>query len=266
MTGKVRIQLSVMMFLEFFIWGSWFVTMGIYLPNTVQSDGGEIAMAYSTQSWGAILAPFVIGLIADRYFNAERILGILHLAGAVLMYLLYRTEDFTLFFPYLLAYMIMYMSSLALVNSVSFNQMRDPGKEFAFVRVFGTVGWIAAGLLISLLNWDSQQGIAEGFLRNTFLMAAISSAVLGFFCFTLPKTPPRADRSKNVMLRDILGLDALALLKDRNFLVFFLASVLISIPLAFYYQHAGQFLGEIGVANPAGKMTIGQVSEILFML
>ncbi|MGB7394911.1 MAG: nucleoside permease [Pricia sp.] len=266
MTAIVRTQLSFMMFLEFFIWGSWFVTMGIYLPNTLKSDGGEIAMAYSTQSWGAILAPFVIGLIADRYFNAERILGMLHLLGAVLMYLLYQTDDFALFLPYLFVYMIMYMSTLALVNSVSFNQMADSGKEFAFVRVFGTVGWITAGLLISFLNWDSQQGISEGTLRNTFLMASIASGVLGIFSFTLPKTPPRADVSKKVSISDILGLDALSLLKDRNFLIFFLASVLISIPLAFYYQHAGQFLGEIGVANPAGKMTVGQVSEILFML
>lgn len=266
MTGTIRAQLSIMMFLEFFVWGSWYVTMGIYLPNTLGSDGGEIAMAYSTQSWGAILAPFIIGLIADRYFNAERILSVLHLLGAVLMYLLYQATDFTLFFPYLLGYMILYMSTLALVNSVSFNQMKDPGKEFAFVRVFGTLGWIVAGLLISYLNWDSERGISEGILRNTFLMAAISSAVLGLFSFTLPKTPPRADRSKKVSVSDVLGLDALSLLKDRNFLVFFLASVLICIPLAFYYQHAGQFLGQIGVANPAGKMTIGQVSEILFML
>jgi len=266
MNNKVRAQLSIMMFLEFFVWGSWFVTMGIYLPNTLQSNGAEIAMAYSTQSWGAILAPFVIGLIADRYFNAERILGVLHLLGAGLMYLLYGATDFEIFFPYLLVYMIMYMSTLALVNSVSFNQMKDPAKEFSFVRVFGTIGWIAAGLLISYFNWDSQNGISEGILRNTFLMAAMSSAALGLFCFTLPKTPPRADKSKKIAVKDILGLDALALLKDRNFLIFFLASVLICIPLAFYYQHAGQFLGEIGVANPAGKMTIGQISEILFML
>lgn len=262
----VRLQLSLMMFLEFFVWGSWYVTMGIYLPNTLGSDGAEIAMAYSTQSWGAILAPFIIGLIADRFFNAERILGVLHLLGAVLMYLLYQTTDFTLFFPYLLAYMILYMSSLALVNSVSFNQMNNPAKEFAQVRVFGTIGWIAAGLLISYLNWDSQEGISEGILRNTFLMAAISSALLGVFCFTLPKTPPRMDKKKKVSISDILGLEALGLLKDRNFLIFFMASVLICIPLAFYYQHAGQFLGEIGVTNPAGKMTIGQISEILFML
>ncbi|MGB5272771.1 MAG: nucleoside permease [Flavobacteriaceae bacterium] len=266
MKNSIRVQLSVMMFLEFFIWGSWFVTMGIYLPNTLNSSDPEIGLAYSTQSWGAILAPFVIGLIADRYFNAERILGALHLMGAVLMYLLYSTDDFSFFFPYLLAYMVMYMSTLALVNSVSFNQMKDPAKEFSFVRVFGTLGWITAGLLISFFGWDSQEGIADGILRNTFLMSSISSGILGIFSFTLPKTPPRADRAKKITLSEILGLEALALLKDRNFLIFFLASVLICIPLAFYYQHAGQFLGEVGVSNPAGKMTIGQISEILFML
>jgi len=189
MNPKIRVRLSVMMFLEFFIWGSWFVTMGIYLPNTLKSSGGEIALAYSTQSWGAILAPFIIGLIADRYFNAERILGVLHLLGGVLMYLLYSAPDFTMFYPLLLGYMIMYMSTLALVNSISFRQMTDPAKEFSTVRVFGTIGWIAAGLAISYLNWDSQTGISEGTLRNTFLMASISSALLGVFSFTLPKTP-----------------------------------------------------------------------------
>ena len=216
MGAKIRVQLSVMMFLEFFVWGSWFVTLGIYLPNTLGSNGGEIAMAYSTQSWGAILSPFIIGLIADRFFNAERILGFLHLLGAVLMYLLYQATDFGGFFPYLLAYMVMYMSTLALVNSVSFGQMKDPAKEFSFVRVFGTAGWIVAGILISILNWDSQAGISEGLLRNTFLMASISSAILGVFSFTLPKTPPKANKSEKVSVTQMLGLDALSLLKDRK--------------------------------------------------
>ena len=266
MNSKVRAGLSVMMFLEFFIWGSWYVTMGIYLPNTLGSDDPEVAIAYSTQAWGAILSPFIIGLIADRFFNAEKVLGTIHLLGAVLMYMLYTATDFSIFYPFLLGYMIIYMSTLALVNSISFNQMKNPAKEFSFVRVFGTVGWIVAGLLISFFGWDSQTGISDGILRNTFLMASISSAILGVFSFTLPKTPPRVDRTKKVTLSEILGLEALGLLKDRNFLVFFLASILICIPLAFYFQHAGQFLGEVGVTNPAGKMTIGQISEILFML
>ena len=267
MKTTVKVQLSLMMFLEFFIWGGWFVTMGIYLPNTLKSSGAEIALAYSTQSWGAIIAPFIIGLIADRYFNAERILGVLHLIGAFLMYQIANAEEFTVFYPYILGYMILYMPTLALVNSVSFNQMDNPARQFSLVRVFGTIGWIVAGLVISyVFHWDSEENVAQGMLRNTFLMTAVASALLGIFSFTLPRTPPKADRSEKVSVSDILGLDALKLLKDRNFLVFFIASILICIPLAFYYQHAGQFLGEIGVTNPAGKMTIGQASEVIFML
>lgn len=263
----IQFQLSLMMFLEFFIWGGWFVTMGIYLPNTLNTSGAETAMAYSTQSWGAILAPFIIGLIADRFFNAERILGILHLIGAFLMYQMANAADFGVFYPYVLGYMIAYMPTLALVNSVSFNQMNDPAKQFSFVRVFGTIGWIVSGLVISyIFFWDSEEGVAGGMLKNTFLMTAVASGLLGLFSFTLPKTPPKIGKDQKISISDILGLDALKLLKNRNFLIFFLTSILICIPLGFYYQHAGQFLGEIGVAKPAAKMTIGQISEVLFML
>ncbi|WP_422858377.1 nucleoside permease [Flagellimonas sp. S174] len=266
MNSIAKFQLSFMMFLEFFIWGGWFVTMGIYLPNTLDASGAEIASAYSSQSWGAIIAPFIIGLIADRYFNAEKVLGILHLIGAFLMYQIANASDISVFIPYVYGYMIAYMPTLALVNSVAFNQMKDPSKEFAFVRVFGTIGWIVAGLAISFFGWDSEAGVQEGLLKNTFLMVAGASALLGVFSFTLPKTPPKTSKGEKVTISDILGLEALKLLKNRNFLIFFIASVLICIPLAFYYQHAGQFLGEIGVSNPAGKMTIGQISEVLFML
>lgn len=253
------------MFLEFFIWGGWFVTMGSYLANNLSASGAQSALAYSTQSWGAIIAPFVIGLIADRYFNAERLLGIIHLVGAALMYFLYQAEEFSQFYPYLLAYMILYMPTLALVNSVSFRQMDEPSRHFGKIRVWGTIGWILAGLAISyLFAWDSQAGLAEGLLRRTFLMSAIGSLVLGVFSFTLPATPPQAGQGGS--LSELLGLDALLLLKDRNFLVFFVASILICIPLAFYYQHANQFLTEIQLANATGKQTIGQMSEVLFML
>lgn len=256
-----------MMFLEFFIWGGWFVTLGTFLGNNLKATGGEVAMAFSTQSWGAIIAPFIIGLIADRYFNAERILGVLHLAGAILMYQMYTAVDFAGFYPYVLGYMILYMPTLALVNSVSFNQMKDPTREFPRIRVFGTIGWIVAGLIISyVFLWDSPESRAEGMLRNTFLMVSIVSGVLGIFSFTLPKTPPKVDKEEKVSISAILGLDALKLLKDKNFLIFFISSVLICIPLAFYYQNANPFLAEIGMNNPTGKMTIGQVSEVGFML
>ncbi len=267
MKKTTQIQLSAMMFLEFFIWGGWFVTLGTFLGNNLSATGAEIGMAYSTQSWGAIIAPFIIGLIADRFFNAEKILGLLHITGAVLMYQMSQTTEFSLFYPYVLGYMIAYMPTLALVNSVSFNQMTDPAKEFSYIRVWGTVGWIVAGLGISyMFHWDSALGIKEGMLQNTFLMTAIASLILGVFSFTLPKTPPKVGKEEKIKLSDILGLDALNLLKDRNFLIFFISSILICIPLAFYYQNANMFFAEIGVENATGKMTIGQISEVLFML
>ena len=267
MKKSIQFQLSFMMFLEFFIWGAWFVTLGTFMGNNLSATGAETGMAYSTQSWGAIIAPFIIGLIADRFFNAEKILGVLHLIGAVLMYMMFQANDFTTFYPYVLGYMIAYMPTLALVNSVAFKQMKDPAKEFSFIRVWGTIGWILAGLLISYyFHWDSKENAAAGMLQNTFLMTAIVSVVLGVFSFFLPKTPPSIGKDDTVTISSILGLDALKLLKDRNFLVFFISSVLICIPLAFYYQNANPFLSEIGVENPTGKMTIGQASEVVFML
>ena len=267
MNFTTKLQLSLMMFLQFFIWGGWFVTLGTFLGNNLGASGAETAMAFSTQSWGAIIAPFIIGLIADRYFNAERILGILHLVGALLMYQMANATDFNGFYPYVLGYMIAYMPTLALVNSVSFNQMKDPAKEFSLIRVFGTIGWIVAGLVISyVFHWDAEEAIQSGALANTFSMVAIASAFLGLFSFTLPKTPPSNTDGEALSLGDLLGLDALNLLKDRNFLMFFITSVLICIPLAFYYQQANPFLVELGMENPTGKMTIGQASEVLFML
>lgn len=267
MNSTTKVQLSVMMFLQFFIWGGWFVTLGTFLGNNLGASGAEIGMAFSTQSWGAIIAPVFIGLIADRFFNAERILGVFHLIGAILMYLMAQAGDFSGFYPYVFGYMLVYMPTLALVNSVSFYQMKDPAKEFSIIRVFGTLGWIVAGLFISYwFRWDAQEAIANGALANTFIMVAIASALLGLFSFSLPKTPPSNTGGENLSLGDLLGFDALKLLKDRNFLMFFITSILICIPLAFYYQQANPFLVELGMENPTGKMTLGQISEVLFML
>jgi len=266
MSTKTKIQLSLMMFLQFFIWGGWFVTLGTFLGNDLNATGAETGMAFSTQSWGAIIAPFFIGLIADRYFNAEKILGVLHLIGAVIMYYMAQAESFDAFYPLVFAYMVAYMPTLALVNSVSFFQMKDPAKEFSLIRVFGTIGWIVAGLVISyVFHWDSKESISQGALSNTFIMVAIASLILGLISFTLPKTPP-SQSDGAISISDILGLDALKLLKDRNFLMFFITSILICIPLAFYYQQANPFLVELEMENPTGKMTLGQISEVLFML
>jgi nucleoside transporter len=159
------------------------------------------------------------------------------------------------------------MPTIALANSVSFKQMKDPEKEFSSIRVFGTIGWVVAGLLISFLfHWDTEQNTAKGLLKNTFLLSGIASLCLGLLSFTLPKTPPLKSAGEKVSLKQILGLDALKLLKDKNFAVFFIASVLICIPLAFYYQNTHAFLTNLGVKDPTGKMTIGQVSEVLFLL
>src|SRR3984893_15721715 len=263
----IRFRLCTMMFLQFFIWGGWFVTMGSYLASTLHANGAQSALAYSTQSWGAIIAPFIVGLIADRYFNAERLLGAFHIAGGILLYALFSARGFKAFYPCLLAYMILYMPTLALVNTISFRQMDEPAKHFSRVRVWGTIGWIVAGLGVSyLFAWDSRAGMAQGFLSKTFLMCSIASFALGIYSFTLPRTPPLPQPREPARLGRFLGLDALVLLRQKNFVVFLVASVLICIPLAFYYQNANQFLTEIQVANATGKQTIGQMSEVLFML
>lgn len=267
MKFTIRLQLSIMMFLSFFIWGGWFVTLGTFLGSNLQASGAETGSVFSTQSWGAIIAPFIIGLIADKYFNAEKILGVLHIAGAVVMYQMYNTVNIATFYPYTLLYMILYMPTLALINSVAFNQMTDPEKEFSSIRVFGTLGWIVAGLAISyIFHWDSREGTAAGLLKNTFLMTSVTSLILGLFSFTLPKTPPKKNTNEKASLSEMLGLNALSLLKDRNFAIFFVSSILICIPLAFYYQNANPFLSNVGMTNPTGKMTIGQISEVLFLL
>jgi nucleoside transporter len=267
MSHRMLIRLSSMMFLEFFIWGGWFVTLGTFLGNNLNATDPQIGQAFSTQSWGAIIAPFIFGLIADRYFNAEKMLGVIHLIGAVLLYLMGTSTDFVSFYPYVLGYFIIYMPTLALVNSVAFRQMDDPSSDFSKVRVWGTLGWIVSGLVISFVfSWDSSQNILEGSLKNTFMMCSLASLLLGLYSFTLPKTPPIADKQKTVSISKILGLDALKLLNDRNYALFFVSSILICIPLAFYFQNTNPFLTEIGVSNQTGKMTIGQISEVLFML
>ena len=267
MKSTVKFKLSLLMFLQFFIWGGWFVTLGTFLGNNLNATGGQIAMAFSTQSWGAIIAPVFIGLIADRFFNAEKILGFLHLLGGGLLYLMSITEDFSVFYPYVFVYMLLYMPTLALVNSVSFNQMKDTTSEFPLIRTFGTVGWIVSGLVISFVfGWDAQDSIADGALSNTFLMVAMASLMLGFFSFSLPKTAPYQQSQNKFSLKNALGWEAVKLLNDRNFLLFFIASILICIPLAFYYQQANPFLVSLKMDNPTAKMSLGQVSEVLFML
>jgi nucleoside transporter len=259
MTAGIRVKLSTMMFLEFFIWGAWFVTMGTYLTQTLHSTDVQSSTAYATQSFGAIIAPFIIGLIADKYFSAQKILGVLHLLGAALMYYETKAENFTAFYPAMLSYMIIYMPTLALVNSVSFKQMTDTSKEFPPIRIFGTLGWIVAGLIIGWLHWEQ-----KGTLVATFQVASVASLLLGLLSFTLPDTPP-AKKGQKTSFGDLIGLDSIGLLKNRSYLIFFLASVAICIPLAFYYNFTNPFLNEVGMKSAAGVQSLGQVSELAFM-
>ncbi len=260
MTASTRFKLSLMMFLEFFIWGAWFVTLGTYLVQNLRTTGTQVGVAFLTQSVGAIVAPFIIGLIADRFFSAQKILGVLHLLGAGLLWLASQATDFSAFYPYILTYMILYMPTLALVNSISFRQMQNPQKEFAPIRVLGTLGWIVAGLTIGWLNWEQ-----NGALGLTFKMAAGASLILGLFSFTLPATPP-IKKEGTTGIGDLLGLEAIRLLKNRSYLIFFLASIAICVPLSFYYGFTNLFLNEAGMKSAAGVQSLGQVSEVLFML
>ncbi len=251
-----RLRLSSLMFLEYFIWGSWYVTMGTYLFTNFKADAIQVGSSYANLSIAAIISPFFVGLIADRFFAAQKVLGVLHLMGGITLYYISTLGDFGSFWWLILLYTLLYMPTMALANSISFGQLKDPGKEFPAIRVFGTVGWIAAGLMISFF------GLENSVL--TFRIAAFSSILLGVFSFFLPKTPPKTNKDSS--LTAILGLDALVLFKDRSFLVFFISSIAICIPLSFYYSFTNSFLNDIGVSNTAGKMTLGQASEFFFML
>lgn len=268
MTLLLRVQLSLMMFLEYFIKGAWFVTLGTYLSSNLQATGLETANIFSTQSLGAVIAPFFIGLIADKYVNAEKLLGFLHLLGAFLLFMMYSATSAASFYPYVLTYFIAYMSSLAISNAISFRHLPDAKRQFPTIRVWGTVGWVISGIAISyIFHWDRTEAIAQGALKNTFLLGTLSSLFLGIFSFTLPKTPPAKKQitAKGSMV-SLFGFDALGLLKQKNFLVFFISAILICIPLAFYYQNANPFLAAIGLANPTAKMALGQFSEALCLL
>ena len=264
----LRLQLSSMMFLEFFIKGAWFVTLGTYLKSSLSASGLQVSAIFSTQSLGAVIAPFFIGFIADRYFNAEKVMAVLHLSGAGLLFMMYRSDNAAVFYPYVLFYFIAYMSSMALANSISFRHLSDAKRQFPSIRVFGTIGWVTSGIAISyIFHWDRPEAIAAGALKNTFLLGAGCSLLLSICCCFLPATPPlKKNKDHAFRWSDALGLQALALLKQRNFLVFFLTAIVICIPISFYYQYTNPYLVATGLPNPTAKMAMGQVFEALCLL
>ncbi len=252
----VRIQLMLMMFLMFFTWGSWYGQMGKYLFTTLNATGDQIGNAYATFSIASIIAPFFIGMIADRYFSAQKVMGILNLLGAAILYFLIQNQSADNFFWYILAYTLTFAPNLALSSSIAMNQMKDPGKEFPVIRVLGTIAWIVVTNIIGFYEVGDKVTI--------FQIAMFTSIAWAVFAFTLPNTPPKA--TGNATVGQILGTDALVLFKDRSFLIFFLSSVLVCIPLAFYYAHGNLSLTESNMTNVENKMSLGQVSEVGFML
>ena len=266
MTSTVRLKLSALMFLQYFVWGAWYVTMGTWLGETLHFSGEQIGLAAGSTALAAMISPFFLGMVADRFLATERILSLLHVLGGVVLFFASTQTTFGAFYGVILAYTLCYMPTLALSNSLSFRQMDDPGREFPPIRVLGTIGWIVAGLAIGTLGLEAT--------AMPLRIAGGASLLLGVFCLALPHTPPlerrgpagagRHERKPTVV--SILGLDALKLLGERSFAVFVLGSFLVCIPLQFYYAFANPFLNELSVTNAAGKMTLGQMSEIFFML
>ena len=250
-------SLALMMFMEYFIWGSWYVTMGTYMGEHLRSSGLQVGAAYSALAIATMISPFFVGMIADRYFSAQRIMGLLHLIGGALLYTATAISENNTFYWIILLYSLVYMPTIALSNSVAFGQMSDPGKQFPWIRVFGTLGWIVAGVLIGQLGIEKT--------NTTFIMASVVSAALGLYSFLLPNTPPKG-KAAGASASKALGTEAFVLLKNKPYLIFFIAAILVCIPLSFYYGFANPFLNELRVENAATKMTLGQISEAVFII
>lgn len=256
MKTTTYVRLSSMMFFEYFIWGVWYVTMGTYLTK-IGFEGNDIGSAYSTIAWAAIISAFFVSLIADKYFAAEKLTGILHIVGGILMYLASTIKTPDLFFWVLLAYALCYMPTIALTTAIGLHHCSEPEKQYPSIRVLGTLGWIVAGLSIGFLEIESGP--------EPMWLAALFSFILGLYSFTLPHTPPKS-KGETITIKEILGADALKLMKNRSFAILSISALLITLPFAMYHPLTNMFLNEIGVAKAASKMTLAQMSEVIFML
>ncbi len=281
MNSSLTVRFCILMFFQFFIWGVWYVPMWSYL-GTLDVASNLRGTAYAATGVAAMISPFIVGMIADRFFATQKVFGFLHLLGGVFLYLAGDATNWSEFYPFLLLHLICYMPTLALSNSLCFQNMEDPQRQFPPIRTLGTIGWIASGILVgSSFYFENEfRSIWPAFLGGSvppaewisismtsqpFMIGAVVSILLGLYSFSLPNTPPKL-KGKKVTPAEVLGLKALALMKDKSFAVFIVCSFLLCIPLSFYFQSANGFLKEMGVANSEGVMTLGQVSEIFFLL
>jgi len=261
--NSLKFKLSAMMFIEWFIWGAWFVPLWQYL-NHIGFSTSQIAWSYSCTSIAAIVSPVFVGVVADRYFSAQKVLSILHFVGAVLLFIIARQNTFESFIPALILYTLSYMPTVALTNSISFRNLENAEQDFPRIRVLGTIGWIFSGVCVGFV--PSLLGFGD--ISDTsipLMVAALAAMTLAIFSLFLPDTPPQ-DGGGKVDVGELLGLNALTMFKDRSFAVFAVCSFLLCIPLAFYYQFANGYLTQVGLKNATGWMSLGQFSEIVFLL
>ncbi len=256
MISFTSLRLATMMFLNFVVWGCWYVTISTYLTSTLHFSGTQAGAVFGTTAIASIFSPFFVGLVADRFFSTERVLCAVHLIGAVLLYLVTKATSFAAVYALMLAYCLCYFPTLALTTSITLKNCPD-ARKFPWFRVFGTFGWIVIGLIIGRLQVEKS--------ATQFLIASGMSVITGLFCLTLPHTPPTA-KGQVINARNILGLDALVMFKQRSYFIFAIASVLACIPLTFYFSFTNAYLNDVGVVNAAGKMTLGQMSEVGVML
>lgn len=281
MNNSLTVRFCLLMFFQFFIWGVWYVPMWSYL-GTLEVEASLRGTAYAATGVAAMISPFIVGMIADRFFATQKVFGTLHLLGGIFLYLVGQANEWKEFYPFLLLHLICYMPTLALSNSLCFQNMEDPQRQFPPIRTLGTIGWIASGILVgsSFFFENEFQAIWPAFLggelpppewtsismtSQPFMIGAGVSIFLGLYSFFLPHTPPKL-KGKKVTTAEVLGLKALALMRDKSFATFIICSFLLCIPLSFYFQSANGFLKEMGVANSEGVLTLGQFSEIFFLL
>ena len=252
-----RVRLSFMMFLNYIIWGAWYTTISTYLTQTLHFSGTQAGAVFGTAALACMISPFFVGMIADRFFASERVLAALHLIGAVLLFSVTKATSFSAVYSIMFVYCLCFFPTVALTNSLTLRQISDPGRDFPLIRVWATIGWIVIVNVIGSLQVEAS--------HVQFLIAAGASVAMAIYSLTLPHTPP-PNKGQEVTIGRVLGLDALAVFKEPSFLVFVIASILACIPLTFYFSFTNTYLNEVHVANAAGKMSLGQGSEVIMMI